>query len=247
MRARVQGEINEVGRCPSRFAGAWGLLSALALAMPIAAAAQDNRYTLPPGQARVLVVRYAACMVRARSAQIRTELLAWTPGASEPRLLMLNDCSPPVAYDTTELTFAPATYRYAMAEALYVADYGTHPIASYDAVPLSPLPTLRSPDEATPAATAGYDYAVAERYRLIVGDCVVRTGPGATHALLVSQVETPAEAAALAGVQPIMAQCLPAGQTAHFSRSSLRGVLAIAALRLNAAAGAVPQTSGGTH
>lgn len=221
-------------------------LAALTLAAPVAAVAQDNRFTLPPGQARVVVAGYAECVVRQRRGDVRAALLAWSPGRGEPRLPVINDCGS-VAYSTTEMSFPPATYRYAMAEALYAADYRNREPGSYDGLPLVPPPTVGLPDQPTPADRAAYEAAVAERYRLIIGDCVVRTAPPAAHALLTSRVESQTETAALAAIQPVLAQCLPSGQTVRFDRSSLRGILAIVALRLNAAAGAAAQPSGGAR
>ena len=212
----------------------------------VPAAAQDNRFTLPPGQARAVVADYARCVVRRERGTVRAALLAWSPGRGEPRLPFIDDCGS-VAYPTTEMSFPPATYRYAMAEALYLADYGSRAPTSFDAVPLAAPPEVSAPEGASPAARAAYDEAAAERYRLIIGDCVVRTAPAAAHAMLTSQVETQAETVALIALQPVLGQCLPRGQVARFNRTSLRGILALVALRLAAAAGATAQSSGGTH
>ena len=224
------------------------LLAALALFAPSATVAQDNVYTLPRAQARAVVASYAECVVRQHSLDVRAALQAWSPGRGEPRLPVNNDCAARESYDMTEISLAPATHRYALAEALYAAEYGSRPPLSYDAVPLAPPDEVSALDQAAPPTVrAAYDHAVAERYRLIIGDCVVRTAPAAAHALLVSEVETRAEAAALAGVQPVLAPCLPTGQVARFNRGSLRGILAIAALRLNVAAGAVAPAAGGVR
>ncbi len=186
-------------------------------------------------------------VVRVRRADVQAALAAWAPGGDIARLPVLEECARNVSYLTTELAFSEVTYRYAMAEALYLARYRTAAPVSYDAVPLARPAEVRAPTREMPAAVAAYNDAVAERYRLIIGDCVVRTGPAAAHALLTSAVATNAETNAMAAIQPIVAQCLPRGQTARFNRSSVRGILAISALRLNEAAGAPTPASGGTR
>ncbi len=222
----------------------------VALAVP--AAAQENRETLPPGQARVLVETYAQCVVRLEPARVRAGIRAFLAGSDE-KLPIIRDCVGNAAYSTAEMTFSHDVNRYALAEAIYAVDYGKGPLPALDAVPVTPPPPVASLDTAALPADAraaaevraAHDRAVAMRYMLAVGDCVVRTDAAAARALVVAPVESRTELTAIGAIQPVLAQCLPKGQTVHFNRTSLRGIVALSAYRLSDAAtrGA---TAGGT-
>lgn len=229
--------------------------AAVGLSLATPAAAQENRETLPPAQVRGLVAAYAQCVVKFQAGKVRTALRAYFAGRDD-RLPIDRECVGNAAYSTAEMTFSPEVNRYALAEALYAADYGNAPSPSFDAVPVEPPPPVAALDPASlpadaaraDAARTAYDRAVAMRYMLAVGDCVVRTDATATRALVTSAVESRAEVAALGAVQPVLAQCLPKGQTVHFNRTSLRGILALSAYRLSDAAthgaGAKEKTGG---
>ena len=217
------------------------LLAVLSLMMVFEPAeAQTNRETLPPGQARVLVESYARCVVRFQAVRVRAALQAYF-AAGESDLPVDRDCVGNAAYSTAEMSFTSEANRYALAEALYAADYGKRPAIAFDAVPMERPPEIGEIDPAklpsdarrAQAIRESHDRAVVTRYLLIVGDCVARTAPDATKSLVMSGVETRAEAAALATIQPTLAECLPKGQTVRFNRTSLRGILALSAYRLS--------------
>lgn len=201
--------------------------------------AQDNRGILPPRQVRVMIQKYAQCLARTRTEQVRTAIAgAWGKGDAD---LPINDeCVRAVAYESAEMTVPDSVYVRAVAEAIYRRDFGGTPPAGFDAVPLVAPPQIAPLDEAAlpsnkrraEAIRADYASRVADRYLAIVGDCVARTDPVATHQLLTTDVETKEETLALGALRPTLARCLPQGQTVSLDRSSVRGMLALAAYTL---------------
>ena len=224
-------------------------LTMLTLAFSTPTLAQENRGILPDAQARVIVQKYAQCVVRARPDRVRASLRAYFAGKKLP-MPVVNDCAMTTAYDSTSISFSTDVYRYAMAEALYAADYGNAGPQMFDTVPLKPPPETEPLNEAPlaakpkllQAAREAHDQAVAERYLLIVADCITRTAPAETKALIMAPAQTSSETAAVAGLQPFLMQCLPEGQTVRLNRPKLRGVLALAAYRLSDAVAPIAST-----
>ena len=64
------------------------------------------------------------------------------------------------------------------------------------------------------------------------GECVVRTDPSGSHALLMTQVVSPEETAALKAVVPAFSSCVPAQRTLSFDKTVIRGAVALNYYRL---------------
>ena len=64
------------------------------------------------------------------------------------------------------------------------------------------------------------------------GECVVRNDAGLSHRLLMAIPDSDEEGAAIASLQPVLGQCLTAGQTLKFNKTMLRGTIAANYYRL---------------
>ncbi|QNN66023.1 hypothetical protein H9L12_05865 [Sphingomonas rhizophila] len=66
----------------------------------------------------------------------------------------------------------------------------------------------------------------------VFGDCVVRRNPAAAHKFLLTDVASPDERAALGGLRPSLATCLPADRKATLDLDMIRGAVADNFIRL---------------
>jgi hypothetical protein len=200
-----------------------------------------------------MVDKYGACVVRKAQRQASEAILRNVDNGTlmheYPRLLDYS-CMPAPAGLALQARFEGAQYRYALADALVRQELASVPPPVLDAVP--PLdhrrPTEpsrfdkkgRSLSEKQYAKTMK-DYMDDEIASAIsaYGECVVRANPAAAHALLMSQPESPQENAQFAAMQTTFGICLDEGSTQTFSKTALRGTVAVSYYRLaKAAAGA---------
>jgi hypothetical protein len=78
---------------------------------------------------------------------------------------------------------------------------------------------------------------------LVFGECAVRTDPANSHRLLLTEVGSPEEDAALSALQPAFADCVIDGLQFSISRAAVRDIVALNYFRL-ARAPRVQQTAG---
>lgn len=151
-----------------------------------------------------------------------------------------------------EMRFPADTMRYALADALVRREFSAGPLPSIkDAAPLV-QPQLDEeeyrPEWGKKVKQAKLEeFAAAREKRLGViflahfGECVVRSDPVRSHALLMAQPDTPQEGAAFGALNPVLGPCVTAGQSLKFSKTTLRGTIAMNYYRLaHAPRAAVP-------
>ena len=161
-------------------------------------------------------------------------------------------------YDGVEMKFPMDTMRYALADALVRREFSTGPLpAIKDAAPLE-QPTF---DEAKYQPEPGknlskdkleeLEQARAKRIGLVFlatyGECVVRTNPEKSHALLMSKPSTDEESAAFKALTAEFSVCLPAGQQLSLGKTPLRGTIAMNYYRLAHAPRAAVPPAGATR
>lgn len=182
-------------------------------------------------QAQQYLADYADCIVAKRSYRTKVAtFLREMPGSATPHSApivepqCLTDAAV-AAHARITLRIPPELFRLALYSALYKRDYGkAGPVAAISDAPPARLSTeFDGPVDALPAT-----------YRPVrlLGDCVVRASPVATHALLIAAPNTPAEDAALAQLRPALESCLIQDQTVRMNRASLRGAVAESAYKL---------------
>ena len=66
----------------------------------------------------------------------------------------------------------------------------------------------------------------------LYGECVVRTDPAGAHKLIMSEVDSANERAAVQALAPALAECVMQGSQLKASRSLLRGLLALSYYRI---------------
>jgi hypothetical protein len=141
--------------------------------------------------------------------------------------------------------------RYAIADVLLAEEFPSFsPNLIENAAPLNhPQP---NPSDFTPKPGKRYTpeqlQRIAEaRVRALVrvafaqyGECVVRTDPVGSHALINSKASSPQEFGAIQALMPAFAECLPEGQQFKSNAAMLRGVVAVNFYRLAHAPKALP-------
>ena len=233
------------------------ILLAAALALAPAGKAPNSDYSV--AQIRKLTDDYAACVVKRRPAEAARMLLADIDNGTmyqDYGRLIDGGCLPRRTGGIFKVTFAGDLYRYALADALVQRELVARSAPDLTAVP--PLaqrtpradpPTLdpaagRAAKSKHEAALKAHDDAAAAAYLARYGECVVRRDAGGARALLAARPTTEEEGAAFAALRPVLGQCLAAGRTLGFSKSALRGTIAVNYYRLARAAGLVPARRG---
>jgi len=207
---------------------------AIATAATLSTVAAAADYS--PQEVREVSQRYAACVIKRSPGEARRFVVE-----SERRAPVIGDClNEAMRGFGAEMRFPPATYRYAMAEALIVRDYAAgvpQGIATAAAL------THEGPDplDETRVPKGKRGVAMRDRHRQAQGfaamdvftDCVVRANPQGSLALVKAGLGNPGETAAFTTLKPALAGCLPPGNTINFNRSVLRGSLAYNLYRMS--------------
>lgn len=209
----------------------------------------DSRIPVKPKQATQDQVRdakskFAACVVARQRKLASAFVLDRSKLGFDKKFEALLDSA--CLSEATEQDFGDAnvaltvkgdTLRFALAEALLDGEIGSiDPAQLSGAAPL-PTPGLKPADyEIKP----GRDYTVAQMkaldelrqrdqmsiimYRF--GDCVVRTDPEGSRAVLMTSSGSAAESAGLQALMPSLATCLEKGAQLKFDPGILRGAIA---------------------
>ena len=205
---------------------------------------------------RQILDRFGRCVVKGQRARASEAILGNVDNQelrSRYAKLLDGDCLVHAAEvggasGTIQAQFRVDQYRYAVADALVRLDLAGSAAQHFDGVPRL---DHRDPGEAPAkvdkkgkplrasryeALMRGYDTARAANLLSRYGECVARLDPARTRALLMSEVETPQEAAAFAGLKETFGTCIPEGVTLTFSKVTLRGTIAVNYYRLSKAA-----------
>ena len=142
-----------------------------------------------------------------------------------------------------EMRFPADTMRYALADALVRSEFPVGAPVSLKNAGAIKQPTLdeskyRPYPSRKPKQKDLDELAEARRKQLGLiylaqfGECVARADTVNSHGLLTASPDSPQESAAFASLKPVLAQCLPVGQTLSFNKATLRGTIAMNFYRL---------------
>jgi hypothetical protein len=194
--------------------------------------------------ARGLFEDFNKCVVDRRPKEAAELVLSHIPNEDILRKypdLLVGDC---LGYTAEYLRLPSGEFiRYGLAEALVRREYpeGVPPDIGR-AAPL-PHPPINEADyqpetgkrmgrEELEKLQKRKQQAQADHLLSIYGDCVVRADPAAAHRLVFTEPSSAQESLGFAALKHAFSQCLVAGQTLTFSRSSLRGTIAMNLYRL---------------
>jgi hypothetical protein len=229
------------------------------LASPVPASAGDDS-EFSTKETRALTHGYAKCVVQRQAAKASEAIVSNVDNPTLLRrypMLISSDCLGGLSVVTVQMRFTGDLYRYALADALVNRE-----LAGWTAPDLSRVPRLSHDDFGEPparmtpagkpvgkrkyeAARQAYERKVGFAYLSRFGECVVRSDPADSKALLLTRPDTPEETAAFAALRPSLQACLAAGQTLSFGKAALRGTIAINFYRVaHAARAAATGTAG---
>ena len=196
---------------------------------------------------REIQARYGECVVRNQSAAAREFVLAPQLEGEARRKIMfrINDSACLVdasSHYDSKMRFPGDTMRYALADALVRREFASAAPSLASAGPIAHAVLNESeyaPKPGKKAKPSELAELASKRQRQVAaivmsryGECVVRTSPAASYALLMSQPTTPSEDAAIAALKPAFGNCVEAGQTFALDKATLRGTVAMNYYRL---------------
>lgn len=202
---------------------------------------------LSADDSRKAVSDYARCVVKKRRV-MASDAVVSTVGNYDllkayPKLID-SDC---VSGQVGRMAFAGDLFRYAMADALLRDEIATQPtvepnlLAPIDHYEPTEMPSMTN-DKGRRISKKKYEqslryfgtalaYAQVSRF----GECVVRANPAGAKALLLTDVTTDAERAAMVPLNLALANCLNAGERLTLTKEVLRGTVALNYYRLSKA------------
>lgn len=187
----------------------------------------------PARQREIVMKSFADCVVDyARARKLALRFIAMDPQAEDAG--KFGDkvgepgCLPKVGPDkyASKLSFSPFLFRYELLGALYRQDYR-------NAAPDAALKDLPLSDYAEEFAAGRVPSTIISLRQF--GDCVARIAPVESHDLVISDIYTAEENAAITSVLPKLQACMSPGQSVGFGRAILRGALAEGLYRLRQA------------
>ena len=191
-----------------------------------------------PAVSRKVMAEFAQCVVR-RKHDVAAEVVldpSQQLGSEDNKGLFISDCMPSGA----RMRAKAAQMRYGLAEALVLADVDAAPTDLSQVSPLRhppfidrPMPAEVAVDPARAAKWQAFGEAAQAYANLApVGECVVRTDPAGSLALLKTDVESDAEKAAVGAIAPVLPGCVKKGEQLAINRFNLRGTIALNLYRL---------------
>lgn len=224
-----------------------------------AASAEQVQTAKETHEVRVLVERYAKCVVREHHDEAKSVLMSDSDNNDILRhhsTVIDSNCMTEVG-GAVAVTFPQDMYRYGLADALVRADFLKKGVESFsDRLPLAhlPMPTQADLDRSLSGIkSARRKRELEESYRKdrgiaalsIYGECIARTDPVGARLWILTEPDVPEEASRTKVLMPAFQQCMQPGATVKFSKDQLRGVVALNYYRL---ANATPQHGlGGEH
>jgi hypothetical protein len=168
---------------------------------------------------RRVAASYIPCLFNISGFKIRRALdLPFGDPASVASLMELLDvnCLSKVGDEVRFRNPSLVMLRGFFYDGMYALDFGrAAPVDSF----------AGTPSPAYPLAQKQPQYAAAFRNTMDFGECVVRRAPVESRALILSPVETPAEAQAFSAIAPSLSGCVDAGQSFELNRSVVRGAI----------------------
>ncbi len=200
-------------------AAAQGLFGPRAADIPMGSMDEKDR-------ARVALVRYADCLVHARTRMVRHALdLPPGPLADKEFAALSTDA----CLSAGQLRFPASLLRGPLFIALYRRNFpGVAPALAPAPIDFAKVSHLAADDPQIPTFVA---------FR-VIGDCVARADPAAAREVVMASPVSPAEKAAFAPLMPRLVACLPGGQRFVFNKMILAGLLAEVMVREAPPAGA---------
>jgi len=207
---------------------------------------------------RKIAYDYARCVIKAEHRRAAEAIIANADNQTIEKKypdLIIGECLKKVS-GPGALQFGGDQYRYALANALVAAEFKEK--GESDFANRLPLAHLRIPDKVALESTLAKTKSKRRRKEIQnefdndatiaalskYGECIVRNDPERSRLWLLTSPDGPEETSRINDLRPSFSQCLVGG-TAKFSRSTMRGVVAINYFRL-AHATAQP-TSERTH
>ncbi|HEY5722470.1 MAG TPA: hypothetical protein VIT45_09115 [Allosphingosinicella sp.] len=213
-------------------------------------------------ETRALMHGYAKCVVARRFAKASEALLRNVGNSTLMRdypSLVDGDCladQKRIANDmrigSVRMSFGGDLYRYALADALFSRELASVPAPDFSGVAkLQHWRVGAQPQRVTAKgktlsqrkydeAMRDYNQVVALTYLSHYGECIVRKAPSQSRALLLTVPDSTEEAASFNALRTAFAECLSEGASLKFSRTTLRGAIAINYYRLARAALGAP-------
>ena len=215
--------------------GALALLGATpALAENVAPSRLNNKraefklYNLmsPADRGRAMMLAFSQCLIRDNLPAVRKAVAFFpdTPEADKQlRKVATDECLVGETEGGGELSFSFRLARGALFQALYLNKFAK-------AAPVLPAEPLVLESE-----TVGQDPEAARNY---IGlrrftECVGRTDPAVSRAILLPPVGSKEEGEAYKALAPLLGPCLPEGMKISFSKSILGGLIAEVMYRLS--------------
>lgn len=208
------------------------LLGAAAALCVISVAASAQEGPVPNSQARKTALAFSDCLVKQSGRAWQLQLLKPYGGAGTNTMidkLLRSNCLNGRGKDDMApvLKFPRPVFRAVMFDALYRQSFGTAaPVTDFSNVPALVYAVAEDVNEET-----ARPYLVS----MALGDCVARRDPAGARALLVTEVESADETAALQALVPAFQACVPEGAELKLTRWKARGTLAEPLFRLTQA------------
>lgn len=224
----------------------------LLLALLFSAAADQAPSDMSAHDTRLMIRSYGDCVVKQQPRRAAEAIVGNLNGNDLMRKypqLIDGTCVPNVQRgQVVKVRFQGDQYRYALADALVKAELATQPVPSVATVPRLSHREPTEPSRVTPSGKrlsekkyqeAMRDYEQREAFSVLsrYGECVVRADPAAARALLLTEPESPEEAAQFAAMQTALGTCVEEGQKVSLGKLTLRGTIAVNYYRLARAAG----------
>jgi hypothetical protein len=180
----------------------------------------------PRSEAQASLYDYAACVAKARPKQVDMFLATFpfsTRAGATARKMVSDQCG-----IEEDLTFLPESLRGPLYQELYRLDFGGTAPANVAAAP-----------KLNYAAHANSSDPINVNLR-VFADCTVRRDPAAARSLVLSNVGSADESAALQRIAAPMSNCIVQGDTVKLTRPLVRGLVAEVLYRLTAASAGRP-------
>lgn len=172
-------------------------------------------------KARVMLARYATCIVQYRQAATVDYLAAYpfskTATAAEKKLANSNCLS------EGKLSFNSDGLRGALFTALYIRDFSNE------------VPVLQAQPIDFKADTGGDSSDDAKKYIVMreLGECLIRKEPAQARRLVLGPVGSDNESMAFRSLAPLLGECLPSNITTKIDKSGLIQIVAEVLYRLS--------------
>ncbi|TFU06497.1 hypothetical protein EUV02_05820 [Polymorphobacter arshaanensis] len=172
-------------------------------------------------RARVMLSRYATCIVQYRPAATIEYLAAYQYGSQADiieKKLANNNC-----LSEGELKFNSEGLRGALYAALYLRDF------SREAPVLQPQPIDFRADTDGDTSDNAKKYIVMRE----LGECLIRKEPAQARKLVLGPVGSDSESMAFKGLAPLLGECLPSNITTKIDKAGLIQIVAEVLYRLS--------------